>query len=298
MPILRRQRTISVVTGKILEVADTLSLPSRHMNFYFQNRNYPSECVALKDRSLSDMTTWLPYVQEGALAIRYSPEESGIILQQFPHLPTAVRWLETSDMLVLEAGEWWPRLFIYDTLCKIVVQRFRDLDIGLHCYIIGANHLGRVAAAAMTTIGFSKLSLVDEDETKLAREVAFLKRYLLGVEIQGVPASTLTIQTKAGSMMLNALSLPDDSAVLKDLSYFNFMKRGGVVVDISECCDRNLLLEEAERADLKVLSGLEVQAQSDVDLLAKVFPDHYITYDDYLESFSDNLVQLKNSPSV
>lgn len=285
-------------TGKILEIGETLSVPGRHMNLYFQSRNWHAECVALKERELKDLKTWLPYVQEGALLLRVPPEESPIVLEHFPQLPTAVRWLETADSLVYENGQWWPRLFSYETVRQLIITRFRDLDISLNSYVIGANHMGRVAATIMAHLGFSHMSLVDEDEKKLQSEVALLRRYLFGVQVEGVPAHSLTVQEKPGSLMLNTLQLQDDSAVLGDLSYFNFMKTGGVVVDCSECTAHNSLLEEAERADLKILSGLEVQARVDAEMLMKLFPKEYITYEDYFESFSDNLQSLKNSSSV
>ena len=282
-----------MLKAKILEFGDELSLPCKHMNLYFQNRRWDVECLALKGRSASDMNTWLPYMEEGALAVRFKTEESQEIIAQFPHLPTDVRWLETADVLMREADGWWPRLLVYETLRKLVIQRFSSLNIGLQCYVIGATRLGRAAVAAMASLGFSNISIIDEDEVLLAREVKNLSRYLLGINIQAVPAGTLTIQTKSGSLMVNTLRLQDESVVLKDLSYFNFMSQGGVVVDISECCHRNLLLEEAERADLQVLTGLEVQAQVDVNLLTKLFPDLYVTFDDYFESFSDHLESIK-----
>jgi len=285
-------------TGKILEIGDSLSVSGRHMNLYFQNRNWHAECVALKDRDLKDLKTWLPYVQDGALLMRVSPESSPIVLEHFPQLPTAVRWLETADSLVLEDGQWWPRLYAYESIRQLIIARFRDLDISLNSYVIGANHLGRVAAAVMAHLGFSHVSLVDEDEGRLQSEVQLLRRYLFGVGIEAVAAHSLTVQEKPGSLMVNTLFLQDDSTVLGDLSYFNFMKTGGVVVDYSECTSHNSLLEEAERADLKILSGLEVQARVDADMLMKLFPHEYITYEDYFESFSDNLQSLKNSSSV
>lgn len=285
-------------TGKILEIGETLSVPGRHMNHYFQSRNWHAECVALKERELKDLKTWLPYVQDGALLLRVPPEESPIVLEHFPQLPTAVRWLETADSLVLEGGQWWPRLFSYETVRQLIISRFRDLDISLNSYVIGANHMGRVAATIMAHLGYSHVSLVDEDEDRLQSEVDLLRRYLFGVQVEAVPAHSLTVQEKPGSLMLNTLPLQDDSAVLGDLSYFNFMKTGGVVVDCSECTPYNSLLEEAERADLKILSGLEVQARVDAEMLKKLFPNEYITYEDYFESFSDNLQGLKNSSSV
>lgn len=287
-----------MVTGKILEVSDELTLSGQHMNHYFKNRNWQAECVALKERSFDDLPTWLPYVQEGALLLRVPPEKSLTVLEHFPQLPTHVKWLQTADSLVFENKEWWPRLYLYDTLRSLIVGQFRDLDISLDSYVIGANHMGRAAVAAMVGLGFSHVSLVDEDDEKLEKEVTLLRRYLFGVNIEAVPAHTLTVREKPGSLMLNTVSMRDNSDVLGDLSYFNFMKTGGVVIDISECSSHNHLLEEAQRADLKIMSGLEVQTRCDVDMLVKLFPQQYITYEDYLESFGDILPSLKNSPSV
>jgi shikimate dehydrogenase len=283
------------VSGKILEIAETLSLSGLHMNHYFKSRDWQAECIALAGRELQDLKTWLPYVQEGALWLRVPPEKSAVLLEHFPHVPTAVSWLETADSLVLEDNEWWPRLYLCDTLRNLIVNQFRDLDISLNSYVIGANKVGRAATVALVDLGFSHVSLVDEDSEKLDKEVKLLRRYLFGVNIEGVPAHSLTIQKKPGSLMLNAMQMQDNSTVLGDLSYFNFMKTGGVVVDISECTSYNRLLEEAERADLKILSGLAVQAQRDVDMLIKVFPKQYITYEDYLESFTDHLPSLTKS---
>lgn len=284
--------------GKLYEVGESLSLSSQHMNLYFQNRHWDAECVVLKDRSLTDLRTWLPYIQENALLLRLDPLESKTVIEAFPQLPTDVRWLEVADTLLLEHNQWWPRLYLYEVLRKFIIHRFRDLDISMHSYVIGANPLGRVAVAALSALGFSHINLVDEDEIKLQREVAVLKRYVLGVQIHAVPAQTLTVQEHPGSLMLNTMILREGGAVLGDLSYFNFMQTGGVVVDISESTTYNQLLEEAERADLKILNGLEVQAQRDVHLIQQIFPGQYITFEDYFESFSDNLPRLKNSSSV
>jgi shikimate 5-dehydrogenase len=273
------------LTQRILELAEELSPSCRHLNGYFKNRQWDVVCEALPGRSAEDLLTWLPFVQENAVALRFQPEGSDTVVKQFPQLPTNVRWLETADTLLLEDGAWWPRLLSYDAFRKLLISRFPALNVGLHCYVIGATQIGRVGVASMASLGFSHLSVVDEDELKLHREVAFLKRYLLGIQIESVPASTLTVQTKAGALMLNTLHLPEENPVLKDLSYFNFMNQGGVVVDISECCHDNALLQEAQRADLSVLTGLEVQSQIDVDLLTKLFPDKYVTYEDYFESF-------------
>ncbi|HEY8269293.1 MAG TPA: hypothetical protein VIG33_00270 [Pseudobdellovibrionaceae bacterium] len=284
------------VSGKIFEFAETLSLAGLHMNHYFKNRNWRAECLSLPGRELKDLKAWLPYVQEGALLLKMPLENSAEFLAHFPQLPTAVSWLEAADSLVLENGQWWPRLYLCDTLRTLVIHRFRDLDISLNSYVIGANKTGRAVAAALAELGFSHVSLVDEDAEKLDTEIKLLRRYLFGVQIEGILAQTLTIQEKPGSMMVNTLRMQSHDSILGDLSYFNFMKAGGVVIDISECTPHNQLLEEAERANLKILSGLAVQAQYDVDMLVRLFPHQYITYEDYFESFGEALPSLTVSP--
>lgn len=287
-----------MVKVKILELSDELSISCRHMNLYFQNRLWEAECSPLKGRSGLDLLEWLPYVEGGATALRFQIESSADIVRHFPRLPTDVRWLEASDTLLFQDGEWWPRLFLLETLRKIIIHRFRGLNVGLHGYVIGGTRAGRVAAAALAGLGFTHIHIVDEDAQLLTREVAFLKRYLLGISIEGVHASALTVQTQAGSLMLNTVQMAEQSSMLNDLSYFNFMSKGGVVVDISGCSRQTLFLQEAERADLNIISGLEVQSQIDVDLLSKIVPGQYITFEDYYESFCDNFAQIKNSPSV
>lgn len=289
---------IAKIAGKILEVGEDLSLSFQHLNHYFQTRNWQAEAVALKGRGLHDLQEWLPFVQEGALMLRVPPEDSKVVLEHFPQLPTSVRWLEVADSLVFEDQEWWPRLWVYETLRRLVVDRFRDLDISLDSYVIGATPLGRAAVAAMAGLGFSRISLVDENERRLQAEVTLLRRYLFGVTIEAVPAQMLTLRDQPGSLMLNTMNLQDNSTVLGDLSYFNFMKSKGIVIDASACCPHNQLLEEAQRADLRTISGLVVQAYRDVDMLTKLFPQQYITYEDFIESFNDVFPSLKNPSSV
>lgn len=287
-----------MAVSKILEIAAELSISSQHMNVYFQNRQWPVECQALPDRDPAELTKWLPYVEADALAVRIDPEVSERVLQQFPRLPTHVNWLATTDVLVLENKEWWPRLFNYETLRRVLIQQFPEVDTSLCAYIVGATHSGRSAAAALAALGFSQIRFVDHDSERIEAEMKILKRYLFGVDISSVDATALTMETIPGAVMLNTLPMQDHSTALKDLSYFNFMKSGGVVIDTSECTSRNAFLDEAESANLKILSGVQYQSQLDTDLLQKLFPQHYMTYEDYCESFIDHLEAHKNQPSV
>jgi shikimate 5-dehydrogenase len=287
-----------MAASKVLELRSELSLSSLHMNAYFAQRHWDAECIALPDREPSELTKWLPYVQENALALRFDPELSTEVLPLLPRLPTNVNWLETADCLIFENKEWWPRLFLYETFRTVLIQHFSEVDTTLCAYVVGATRKARAAAAAIAALGFSHIRFIESDSERLETEMKLLKRYLFGVEISGVDPETLTMESIPGSMMLNTLPMQDHSTVLADLSYFNFMKQGSVVIDAAECTERNSFLAEAESADLKIFSGLQYQSQLDVDLLKKIFPQHYITYEDYFESFADHMNTAKNQPSV
>lgn len=279
--------------SKILELSDELSVSGRHLNTYFANRNWDAECVALPDRDVNELTKWLPYVQENALALRFSPEMSDAVLAQFPRLPTDVNWLGTADTLLLEKQEWWPRLLTYETLRTVLVHRFPDLDTGECAYIVGATRKGRAIAASLAAVGFSRIRFIDSERERMESEMQILRRYLFSVEISGVDPETLTMESIPGSLMLNTLPMQDHGTALADLSYFNFMRSSGIVIDIAECTQRNAFLTEAESANLRTFSGLQYQSQLDVNLLQKIFPEQYVTYEDYLESFLE-----QNPPSV
>jgi hypothetical protein len=287
-----------MAADKIFELGTSLSLSGQHLNLYFENRQWPQRCVLLQDRAVSNLSEWLPFVADEAMALRLPVEKSDEVLRQFPRLPADVSWLATTDILYFEKNQCWPRLQTFDTIKGVLVHRFNDVDTSLCAYIVGATHKGRAAAAALASMGFTHLRFIDNRPELMNEELQLLRRYLFGVEISSVDAESLTLETIPGSLMLNTLPMQDHGTVLKDLSYFNFMKRGGVVVDTADCNQRNAFLDEAESAGLRILSGIEYQAQSDVDLLHRLMPGQYVTYEDYLESFTDSLDVLKNPPSV
>lgn len=283
---------------KIFELGESLSLSSQHMNLYCENRHWDLRCELLPEREWSDLKNWLPYVEAEAAALRLPLAASPEVLKNFPNLPAMVRWLECGDSLVHENKEWWPRLFSYEALRKLIIQHEPNLDISHSAFVIGSGRAARLAAAAIAALGFSNICLVDENTDALQAEAVYLRRFLLGVEIGEVEAHTLTRRKTAASLLVNTMAFQDDSTVLGDLSYFNFMSAGGAVVDFSEVTLTSTLLEEARQASLSVLSGVELQCQWDVDFLKAIVPQNYITFEDYLESFSEMLSKAKNSPSV
>ncbi|NUN06933.1 MAG: hypothetical protein HUU57_14370, partial [Bdellovibrio sp.] len=141
------------------------------------------------------------------------------------------------------------------------VSEARDLDIRAPAFVVGDNNDARVAAAVLADLGIAEVYLIGSLD-KLHAHQRILSRSQVGVRFNIMAAEDLTVQAVNVGVVINTENLTEQKALLVDLSYFNFMMRLGYVLDANLLPVQNLLLEEAEKADLRVLSPV---------LVAKVF---------------------------
>jgi shikimate dehydrogenase len=161
--------------------------------------------------------------------------------------------LECFDFYFPEDGKWYPRLLYYEAIHRVLIERARDLDIRVPAFVVGEGECLRIAAAVCTELGYSEIYLIGENTQQLHREARLLSRGNLGIKFRVLPIEELTMQAVNASLIVNTIHLKSDSDLLKDLSYFNFMNTGGYAFDCNLGNLQSELMEEAERAELKVL---------------------------------------------
>lgn len=239
---------------------------------------------------------YAPELLEGADAALFSFEQSRMLYPSLQVLPTQVRLLECFDFYLPENGKWYPRLLFYEAIHKVLVQRARDLDIRVPAFIVGQGECLRVAAAVCTELGYSEIYLIGEDAAGLHRESRILSRGNLGIKFTVLPIEELTIQAVSASLIINTVQLPHESDLLKDLSYFNFMNTGGYAFDCHLGNLQSELMEEAERAELKVLYPTDLlQALVEI-VLEKLKQSDLVSSSELLDWITD--FKKENSPSV
>lgn len=195
----------------------------------------------------------------GCLAAMVAPALSGEILQQLKVLPTPVRAVQVLDSFLMADGFWYPRLLLHEVLRTVLVSEARDLDIRAPAFVVGENEELRVAVATLAELGISDFYIVGDGEKLISHE-EILNRFQLGIRLKVLSPEDLTIQSVSAGILVNTRDLSTENSLLTDLSYFNFMKAGGYVLDLN-CFDlSNTLLEEALKADLKVISPKSVLA--------------------------------------
>jgi shikimate dehydrogenase len=220
-------------------------------------------------------------------AIRIPFGLSETFVKSFEAVPTLVKQLQCCDTLLNEAGQYWPRILIYDAIRKLVVESFPEHDVRGTGYVVCDDSLGRAMAAVLAHLGHRKIFLVGKSESFLQREVKLLQRHFLGVDIRGVLAEQLTMQSDRASMLVNCVDLETEHQLLQDIVYFNFMQRGGVVLDLGSCgSGKSPLNEEAQKAHLSTLDPILIRAANDFALIERLGLSELTSFHVYFESWS------------
>lgn len=186
---------------------------------------------------------------------------SSAVLAHLQYQPDLVRTLQAVDFIVKEQNKWFPRNFLYQALRKNLVEKGRGIDSRDPAFIVGYEEEAVVAAAVLVNMGFQKIYITGNNLLKLKEKTELLLRAYFGVQFFTIPSDHLTAQTIGAGVVINTMKVDLDKDLLRDMSYFNFMRRNGYVIDINMFPYPNPLLEEAERAALRVVYPIHFAAQ-------------------------------------
>ena len=190
---------------------------------------------------------------QSASAINIDPGMSSTILPQMSLLPSQVRNAGALDSFFKDDGKWIPRLLLFEAVRQVLVEKAKDMDIRSPAFVIGDDACAMTMMAVLIHMGFSEIYVVSEDEEALQSVTSAVSRNYIGVKINPLPATELTMQALSASVVINTVNLKEKVTLLNDLSYFNFMKTAGLILDLQWSQGVSPLLDEAEKADLRVI---------------------------------------------
>lgn len=244
----------------------------------------------------------LPRVAEesGATALRIDAELASEWLLTNPVQPLAVSRARAADLYTKKMGLWEPDLILESALHDVIVRQGRTLELNDWAYVIGEGAELRVVAGVCLSLGFRKIKLVSDRDDDLAAQKEALGRMYVGCDIVPLPAHSLTLQTVEASLLVNASDLTQKTEIANDLAYFNFMREGGLIIDLKSIQRKNAVLEEAMRAGLRVLPPHEVTGVREVWMAKRLGFDEVFSPSAYLDSWLECLQrhQAENRPSV
>lgn len=254
---------------KILSAGDSLlmNLATRHFREFFLRKEIPIEIEKL-DVSTPEELKAAVVAAGNCRAVRVEPDLSTGWLPSCAVQPMPVSLFGVADLFLRHEERWDPELLLERALHDVIVRQGKNLDLSESAYVIGRGASLRIVGGVCLGLGFRRVCLVGEDESDLLFEKDLLRDFYLSSEVVALPAHSLTLQTVGASLLVNTLDLTERPELSSDLAYFNFMKRGGLVVDMMALRMNNIMLEEALRAGLRIVPPHEISGAAEL-LLAK-----------------------------
>lgn len=230
--------------------------------------------------------------------VRMDMALSSSLIQKTPALPELIDFLQVADAFFPVNGRWWPTLLVVDAVKSLIIKRAKALEINDTAYVIGSGPLALSMATIVLGLGYSKLKMVSDSLGESEADIAKLKRYYLGVQIQHVDAAVLTAENSPSSCLMIAQDLQDNPTLLTDISYFNYMKRGGLVIDLNLGQGTSVILEEAARAELKVLGAVDIYSFLNVEFVNRLGLGDKLDMKKFEEGWAEFVKEDKNQTRV
>lgn len=275
-------------TQKIVEINETgPGLFIKHFEYLANKNSWQYEFAIAKEYDVNAI--------RDATAVKVSISKSPSVLPGLSVLSTQVRAVEALDSFFKEEGFWYPRILLSDAIRNVLIAHARDLDIRNPAFVVGENAEIRVTASVLAEMGVSNIYLVGQ-AAQNQEHIRVLSRSHLGIKFFFLPMEELTMQSVSAGIVINSMNLNAHKGLLTDLSYFNYMAPKGYVMDLTLLPLENVLLEEAQKAELRVLHPSLVAAQVTLQWLERIRPQHGMSLSDIEKSWMDFLKE--NSPSV
>ncbi len=260
----------------------------KRKKFWIENLKLPLQWIEFSAEQLTHPEVLLKSAEvDGVLMPAL---HSDIFLSGSARIPTEVREAGVVDSIIRQNGTMWIRCFLREALHQLILERTPQLDTHSIAYVTGSDSTARLCIVVAVQMGFKKIVLISENQEEAQGIVNQLQKLFFSLEFTTLHENELTLQPNNGSLLLNTLSADGGSVVFEDLTYLNFLKKEGMVVDLPMGGLTNPLLEEAEHVGIRRLAGGEIWGQRDFLFLQALSPQILsLSEIDYLKAWSEFL---------
>ena len=157
---------------------------------------------------------------------------------------------------------WWPKNYLVEGIQQAVVSDIESLDLSGAVFVLGAGAQSRSAVAALTKIGFGRFSISDPDEALGRSFIEEARATFFSNQFQLVPRHLITQLPSVHSVAVNTMVRGRDQGAIAELFYFNFLKAGGLWLDLPFVPNRDLD-SEATAVGASAEPGYRVAAWTD-----------------------------------
>lgn len=171
--------------------------------------------------------------------------------------------LRTADCLHKVDGTWWPRSLLEESLLRSVVRAGLQMDIHSKAIVVGTGASAKAAIMPLIKLGFNNISFTDSDSSKGYDFVRIMRQRIFSANFEFVEQGDISLLPGIYSMVVNTTPDREDNFLVQDLSYFNYLRSGGIAIDLSVERAETKFVSQAMLVMAQVLPGYQIAADVD-----------------------------------
>lgn len=257
----------------------------------FLNSKGLSNRLDLIEVSVSEFADRLPEMLAQYDQIRVESPHRQSAFHAFKHHEVIMSQLKAADCIFKDhQSHWWCRSLTYYSLCEALQKFGEKLDLESSVLIVGAGSSARSAVASGAKMGFKSFKVTNKFDDQGLEMIRDMKKNFFGLDFEFVPQDKLILLPGTNALAVNTTPFRPSNDLLEELYYFNFLKRNGIIVDLTVSPLYTPLLKQAEEIQNDIVFGHEIAAYSDALWIEWVF-DHKIAVQELKSYYRDHLEQ-------
>lgn len=272
---------------KWCEVGPEKSLRNEFLSQYLLQRSIKQEYVHL-ELNKENFKEEIQKIEKEYGAVRIHPLLWGVASQSVSKAFRELIRIGSVDSITLSRGQFWPDNFFREAVVQALTIKVKNIDVSQMGLIIGTNGVVRSLAAALVRLGFSKINIIDPEDQDAQEIIRDLSDIFFNTQFKNIPKDDLTLLPGVHGIVANTLLFDTHESFLNDLYYFNFLKKGGVVLDISDVPVEPPFIHIGKDIGATAVLGFEVNSYFDKLWVKKVF-DYDLDLKDYEASLKTAL---------
>jgi hypothetical protein len=195
--------------------------------------------------------------------VRWGESVQVVVSKSWKIQSTWTALLGLSDGTILRDGRWWPLCASYEVICQRITSIGEGLDMHASAFISGSGAMARAAIAALFRSGFRKFRILATDDKEAEVLLHDISVKFFGADVEVVPPEKIVLLAGVSSLFFNTLTEAQAPDLVTEISYLNFMKRPGALMDSTVNDKQSLLLKEARESAIPTLDGWHLAARID-----------------------------------
>lgn len=177
--------------------------------------------------------------------IRFDRHWSGEAFQLVMATPPLITTLQTVDLLYRKKGTLWPHLNFKDAIHSTILQNHPYLNTKGSGLIIGNSTEAIQVAHVLVELGLKHITFVVDTEAMGTPFLELMRGSLFQINFEVITREKIILLPGIYSVMVCCEDLRNNATLVTSILYFNYLERGGLILNCVYPLDGVPLTEEA-----------------------------------------------------